>query len=169
MSRCGSNSAVSLRRRRWGGVSLIELICVTAVIMILASVAIPMASTVVRRQKELELRQALRLMRSKIDRFQLDTERYPGIRSGLLNTVNEEGYPEELEWLYEGVDIGDAAGTKLKYLRRLPLDPMTGEPEWDTRSSRDSPDTLFSDKTNIFDVRSKSEAVGLNGDPYNQW
>jgi general secretion pathway protein G len=151
------------------GVTLIELVCVTAIIGILAGVAIPVAGTLVKRQKELELRRALRDMRTAIDRFQQDVQRYPGIRTNHLNTVNEEGYPETLEMLVEGVDIGDSAGTTLKYLRRIPRDPITGKNEWATRSSRDRPDSLFSDGVNVFDVRSTSEAVALDGTRYREW
>lgn len=151
------------------GVSLVELVSVTAIIVVLASITLPVANTMVKRKKELELRQSLRLMREALDRFQADTERFPGIRTLHLDAVNEEGYPEKLEWLYEGIDIGDAAGTKIKYLRRLPRDPMTGTTEWGTRSSRDAPDALFSDGINIFDVYSKSDKIGLNGVPYREW
>lgn len=157
------------RRSSQAGVSLVELVSVTAIIIVLASITLPVANTMVKRQKELELRQALRLMREALDRFQADTERFPGIRTLHLDAINEEGYPEELEWLYEGVDIGDAAGTKIKYLRRLPRDPITGTAEWGTRSSRDGPDALFSDGINIFDVYSKSDKIGLNGVPYREW
>ena len=151
------------------GVTLVELVCVAAIMIVLASMTLPVANTMVKRQKELELRQALRTVREALDRFQADTVRYPGIRIKYLSTVNEEGYPEDLMWLVEGVDIGDAAGTTLKYLRRLPIDPMTGEAEWGTRSSRDRPDSLFSDGINIFDVFSESDKVGLDGVPYNEW
>ena len=151
------------------GVTLVELVCVSAILIAMASITLPVANTMVKRQKELELRQALRTVREALDRFQADTVRYPGIRIKYLSTVNEEGYPEDLMWLVEGVDIGDAAGTTLKYLRRLPIDPMTGEAEWGTRSSRDRPDSLFSDGINIFDVFSESDKVGLDGVPYNEW
>lgn len=151
------------------GVTLIELVCVTAIIGILAAVAIPVGGTMVKRRKELELRQALREVRTAIDRFQQDVQRYPGIRTNHLNTVNEEGYPESLEMLVEGVDIGDSAGTMLKYLRRVPRDPITGKREWATRSSRDRPDALFTDGINIFDVRSTSGAVALDGTRYREW
>lgn len=150
------------------GVTLVELVCVTAVILILAGVAIPVANTFVKRKKELELRRALRDIRTAIDRFQLDAERFPSMR-GKLNATNEDGFPEKIEWLYEGFDIGDAKGTKIKYLRRLPRDPITGKAEWATRSSRDGPASRFSDGINIFDVHSKSEAVGLDGTPYAEW
>jgi general secretion pathway protein G len=151
------------------GVSLVELVSVTAIILVLASITIPVANTMVKREKEIELRQALRTMREALDRFQADTLKYPGMRTLLLSRVNEEGYPEEMEWLVEGVDIGDAAGTRIKYLRRIPRDPMTGEADWGTRSSRDGPEALFSDGINIFDVYSKSDKTGLNGVPYKEW
>jgi general secretion pathway protein G len=151
------------------GVTLVELAAVSAVLVILAGVAIPVAHTMVKRQKELELRQALRTIREALDRFQFDTERYPGIRAQYLNATNEEGYPEELKLLYEGVEVGDAAGTKIKYLRRLPVDPMTGKREWGTRSSRDRPDALFSDGINIFDVHTLSEKKALDGTYYREW
>ena len=147
------------RRKQDGsrGVTLIELVCVTTVVLLMAGLAIPVGHTMVKRKKELELRRALREIRIAIDRFQADMERLPGARQLILNGTNEEGYPEELEWLVEGVDIGDAAGTKIKYLRRIPRDPLTGEREWATRSSRDEPGSLFSDGLNIFDVHSKSD------------
>ena len=155
-------------RRDSRGLSLIELVCVTAIVLVLASVVIPVGQTFVKSRKELELRQALREMREAIDRFQEATLQYPGMRNE-LNAVNEEGFPEELEQLYQGVDIGDAAGTKLKFLRRLPEDPITRKREWMTRSSRDRPDSMFSDGINIFDVRSTSEAVALDGTKYSEW
>ena len=142
----------------------------TAVLLVLASITLPVASTMVKRHKEMELRAALREMRTALDQFQIDVGRFPGIRQTLLDSTNEEGYPQELEWLVKGVDIADAAGTKIKYLRRLPVDPFTGKAEWDTRSSRDPPDSLFSDGINIFDVRSKSEKRSLDGKThYNEW
>ena len=88
-----------------------------------------------------------------------------------LNGVNAQldHYPEKLEWLYQGFDIGDAVGTKVKYLRRLPLDPITGKDDWVTRSSRDKPGSFGTDGVNIFDVHSKSEALALDGTPYVKW
>ena len=155
--------------RRQRGVSLVELVCVTAILLVLASVTIPVAHTMVKRQKELELRQALRQIRQALDLFEFDAQRYPGIRATYLNATNQEGYPEELDWLVEGVDIGDAAGTTIKYLRRIPVDPLTGKREWGTRSTRDQPDALFSDGINIFDVHTMSDKVGLNGTRYQEW
>lgn len=156
-------------RCRQRGVTLVELVSVSAILLVLAGVTLPVANTMVKRQKEMELRRALREIREALDQFQFDTERYPGIRTQHLSTTNEEGYPEELEWLVEGVDIGDAAGTKIKYLRRIPLDPITGKREWGTRSTRDAPDSLFTDNINIFDVHTLSDKVGLDGVPYREY
>jgi general secretion pathway protein G len=157
------------RRRDEAGVTLIELVCVTAIVLVLAGMALPVANTFVKRQREMELRQALRVMRLAIDRFHADVQKIPSMRQSKMNAVNEDGYPEKLEWLYEGYDIGDAARTRLKYLRRLPRDPITGKREWGTRSSRDRPGANFSDEINIFDVHSKSEAVALDGTKYVDW
>ena len=165
MNRRGTGHRASER-----GVSLVELVSVCAVLTALASLTIPVASTMVKRQKELELRRVLREVREAIDRFQADAQKYPGFRQNNLNTVNEDGYPEKLEQLVEGVDIGDAAGTKLKYLRRIPRDPFTGETEWGTRSSRDRPDSLFSDNVNIFDIHTLCDKVALDGKTkYREW
>ena len=157
------------RRKSAAGFTLVELLVVCAIIGILASVAIPVANTWVKRRKELELHQALREIRTAIDRFQYDAEHNPGMRGTKMNATNEDGFPEKLEWLYEGYDIGDATGTKVKYLRRLPLDPITGKADWATRSSRDRPGSYGTDGVNIFDVRTKSKAIGLDGTPYAQW
>lgn len=161
--------ATTRRATSASGLTLIEVVCCSAIIAVLAGVAMPVANTWVKRRKELELRQALREIRTAIDRFQWDVEHNPGMRGTKMNATNEDGYPEKLDWLYEGYDIGDAAGTKVKYLRRLPRDPITGTAEWGTRSSRDRPDTLATDGMNIFDVHSKSQAMALDGTPYAKW
>jgi general secretion pathway protein G len=156
------------RRGNERGLTLIELVSCSAIILVLASVAIPVANTWVKRRKELELRQALREIRGAIDRFQWDVEHIQSMGMK-LNGTNEEHYPEKIEWLYEGFDIGDAVDTKIKYLRRLPVDPLTGKAEWATRSSRDKPGSFGTDGMNIFDVHTKSEAIALDGTPYAKW
>jgi general secretion pathway protein G len=150
------------------GLTLVELVCCSAIILVLASIAIPVANTWVKRRKELELRQALREIRTAIDRFQWDADHNPQMASK-LNGSNDDHYPEKLEALYQGFDLGDAVGTKAKYLRRLPRDPITGADEWATRSSRDKPGSFATDGMNIFDVHSKSEAVALDGTHYATW
>lgn len=170
--------SIAGRLRKLGnqrGLTLVELVAVSAVLLIMAGVTFPVANTMVKRQKELELRRALRTIRSALDRFQVDAGimgqpgRFPGIRVKYLDRTNEEGYPQELKWLYEGVDIGDITGTKIKYLRRLPIDPIMGDDDWATRSSKDEPESLFSDGINIFDVRSRSDKIALDGTRYNTW
>jgi len=163
---------LKLARASEKGLTLVELVSVSAILIALASLTIPVANTMLKRKKELELRQSLREVREAIDKFQFDATKGPfagQITTKHINASNADKFPEELEWLYEGLDVGDAAGTKVKYLRRLPRDPMTGKAEWDTRSSQDGPEALFTDGINIFDVRSTSERVGLNGVPYNEW
>jgi general secretion pathway protein G len=162
-----------MKRRLAGaaGITLVELVCVTAITLILAGVALPVAGKMAKRQKELELRRTLREIRFALERFQADTERFPGMRgpSGLVNATNAAGYPEKLEHLYEGVDVGLPNGMKIKYLRRMPTDPITGKREWATRSSSDDPESLFGDGINIFDVHTKSQATALDGTKYAEW
>lgn len=153
------------------GVTLVELVAVSAIMLLLASVAVPVAHTVVKRKKEVELRRALRTIREAIDQFQYDVSTvYPQICQAELDAaINQECFPLELSQLVEGMEKPDASGQKVKWLRRLPRDPMTGETEWGTRSSRDSPDSLFSDGINVFDVYTLSEKIGLNEKPYREW
>lgn len=157
------------RRPSQQGLTLVELVSVAAILLVLASIALPVANTLLKRQKELQLRQALRQIREAIDRFQADALKHPGMAKELNVLLNEDRYPEKLEQLYEGIDIGDLAETKLKYLRRLPRDPITGKAEWGTRSSKDPPAALFSDNTNIFDVHTLSDKIALDGTHYREW
>ena len=157
------------RRGSERGLTLIELVCCSAIVLVLASAAIPVANTWVKRQKELELRQALREIRTAIDRFQWDAEHNPQMASKLNGANQEDHYPEKIEDLYEGFDIGAMPEIKVKYLRRLPRDPITGADEWATRSSRDRPGSFATDGLNIFDVHSKSRAVALDGTRYAEW
>jgi general secretion pathway protein G len=152
------------------GLTLVELVCCSAIILVLASVAVPVANTWVKRRKELELRQALREIRTAIDKFQWDAANNPQMASK-LNGQNaaEDKYPEKIENLYKGFDVGDAVGTKVKYLRRLPRDPITGTDDWATRSSHDKPGSFSTDRFNIFDVHSKSQAVAQDGTRYADW
>jgi len=158
------------RSRRGGerGLTLVELVCCSAIILVLASIALPVANTWVKHRKELELRQALREIRTAIDRFQWDASHNPQMASK-LNGSNDDHYPEKLEALYQGFDIGDFVGTKVKYLRRLPRDPITGTDDWATRSNRDKPGSFATDGLNIFDVHSRSEAIALDGTRYAEW
>ena len=153
-------------RRPWRsrGYSLVELVIVALLLSILAMVALPTGRHLVKRNKEAELRGALRELRFAIDEF----KRYSD--AGMIELeLGTDGYPSELEQLYEGVDLLGQIGRQAKFLRRLPLDPMTGEVEWGRRSYHDDFDSTSWGGENIFDVYSLSEGVGLNGVPYSQW
>lgn len=146
------------------GYTLAELVMVAALLTILATVTLPVAKFTSRRSKEADLRQALREMRTAID----EHKRYSDL--GLIPVeLGNEGYPKELEILVEGVDVVGQVKKKKKFLRRVPVDPMTGKAEWGLRSYEDEPDSDSWGGDNVFDVYSTSAAVGLNGVPYREW
>lgn len=152
------------RRSRQRGFSLVEAVVVAAVMAILATAALPVVRFTVTRTKEADLRHHLRTMRNAVDEF----KRYSD--AGLIPVeLGTEGYPTELETLVEGVDVVGQVDMKKKFLRRIPVDPMTGEAEWGLRSYQDEPDSTSWSGANVFDVYSLSEGVGLNGVPYSQW
>ena len=128
----------------------------------------PMARVTVQRQREAELRRALREMRNAIDRFKLAADSQ---QIGAMDLkTGAEGYPENLEILVEGVSVvGDASGRKLKFLRRIPIDPMTNSTDWGLRSYQDKPDATSWGGQNVFDVYTKSEGKGLDGTRYRDW
>jgi len=141
---------------------------VTAIVLILASVAVPMAQVTVQRQREAELNYALREMRTAIDKFKDAADQ--GLIPPTELDPGNEGYPKDLDTLVEGVSVAnDASGRKLKFLRRVPLDPMTRKAEWGKRSYQDRPDTSSWGGQNVFDVYSISEGTGLDGRKYRDW
>ena len=150
--------------RRSAGFTLAELVTVAAVLAILAAVTLPIAKFASKRSKELDLRQHLREMRVAIDEY----KRYSD--AGLIPVdLNTDGYPKKLEILVDGVDIVGQINKKVKFLRRIPVDPMTGKDEWGLRSYQDKPDETSWGGENVYDVYSESEGVGLNGVPYAKW
>ncbi|MEE9561486.1 MAG: type II secretion system protein [Thermoanaerobaculia bacterium] len=156
-----------LRRRgdgRPAGYSLVELIIVCVLLVILAAVALPTARYTIKRGKEIELRAALREMRNAID----EHKRYSD--AGLIPVeLGTDGYPRELEVLVEGVDVVGQIAKTARFLRRIPLDPMTGEAEWGMRSYQDEWDSSSWGGENVFDVYSLSEGMGLNKVSYQLW
>lgn len=153
-------------RRSWhrSGYTMVELVLVTTLLVTLAAVALPASKYTVRRAKEIELRQALRSMRNAIDEF----KRYSD--AGLIPVeLGTDGYPDELEVLIEGVDLVGQIDKRVRFLRRIPRDPMTGEYEWGMRSYQDDFDSSSWGGENVFDVYSLSEGVGLNKVPYKEW
>lgn len=154
----------SSRLGRQAGFTLAELVMVAAIMVVLAGVALPVAKYTAKRSRETELRAALRDMRNAIDEY----KRYSDV--GLIPVdLGTEGYPSELEILVEGVDIVGQVDRKAKFLRRIPIDPMTGKDEWGLRSFQDEPDATSWGGENVYDVYSTSEGVGLNGVPYRKW
>lgn len=150
--------------RHQRGLTLIELVIAVAIVGILAGLALPMARVQIRRQKEVELRRALREMRTAIDRYKDAADR------GLLQVkLGTEGYPPDLETLVKGVQLGGAPDRRVRFLRKIPVDPMTGYPEWGMRSVQDSPDAGSWGGQNVFDVYSRSTATALDGTRYSDW
>ena len=150
------------------GYTFIELLVVSAIVAILASAIMPLAKVTMQRQKEIELRRDLREMRTAIDKFK-DAADLGRIASIDL-PANSEGYPKDLESLVEGVPAAnDASGRKLKFLRRIPVDPMTRSTEWQLRAYQDDPDSRSWGGQNVFDVRTKSNARALDGTSYKDW
>ena len=151
-------------RRRQRGYSLVEMMVVVVVLAVLAAVALPVAKFTNKRLKEADLRQELRTMRNAVDEF----KRYSD--AGLLPVeLGTEGYPPDLETMVEGVDVVGQVNMKKRFLRQIPIDPMTGEAEWGMRSYQDESDSRSWGGENVYDVYSLSEGVGLNGVPYSEW
>jgi general secretion pathway protein G len=153
-----------VRGRFQHGFSLIELIVTVTLIAIIAGLAVPLARNSIRRQQELELRRALREMRVAIDRFKEASD------LGLIEvTLGTEGYPEDLETLVEGVDQIGTVDRRLKFLRRILVDPMTNSEEWGMRSYQDDPESNSWGGENVFDVYTRSNALALDGTVYSEW
>ena len=150
------------------GFTLVELLVVTTVILVLAGAVMPLARITVQREREIELRRALREIRTAIDKYKDAVDQ--GQIGGTDNQLGSEGYPPDLETLVEGVTAaGDASGRKLKFLRRVPVDPMTRSTEWGLRSYQDAPASTTWGRQNVFDVYSTSEGTGLDGTEYRTW
>lgn len=137
---------------------------VIAILGILAGVALPTARFTVKRSKEATLRSHLRLMRNAIDEYKRFSD------SGLIPIeLGTEGYPQDLETLIEGVELVGQIDKTMRFMRRIPVDPMTGEAEWGRRSFQDDWDADSWGGENVYDVYSLSEGTGLNGVPYAEW
>jgi general secretion pathway protein G len=158
----------ALRRGGSSGYTFIELLVVTVILLIIASAAMPLAKVTVQRQREAELRRALREMRTAIDKYKDAVDN--GLIGGIDIQAGSEGYPKDLDVLVEGVrPVNDASGRKLKFLRRIPVDPITGKAEWGKRSYQDAPDSTSWGGQNVYDVRSLSDGTALDGTKYKDW
>ena len=149
------------RGRQEGGFSLIELIIAITIMGILAGAAVPIARVRVKRDKERELRRDLWEMRDAIDRYKDAAD-----RGAFQTKVGSDNYPPDLETLVNGVDV---QGKKVRFLRRIPVDPMTGKPEWGLRSDQDEPDSSSWGGQNVFDVYTNSQGTAIDGTKYADW
>jgi len=146
------------------GMTLLELILACSILLILASAALPIAKYTVLRNKETELRKDLREMRDAIDRYKDAAD-----RNQIRVEVGSEGYPPDLETLVKGVQLGAGSDRKIRFLRKIPIDPMTRSAEWGLRAVQDDPDSTSWGGKNVFDVYSKSTGTALDGTKYSDW
>jgi len=149
------------KRTESRGFTLIELIVATTILTILTGLAIPLVRVTIKRQREHDLRADLWEMRDAIDRYKDAAD-----RGAFQIKVGSEGYPPDLDTLVNGVDV---QGKKLKFLRKIPIDPMTSKPEWGMHSMQDDPTSDSWDGDNVFDVYTKSQDTALDGTKYKDW
>jgi general secretion pathway protein G len=154
--------AIRIQRRAGErGLTLVELIVTVAILAILASAAVPIARFQVKREKERELRRDLWEMRDAIDHYKDAAD-----KGAFQTKVDSQNYPPDLETLVKGEEV---QGKKLKFLRRIPLDPMTGKADWGLHSMQDDPDSDSYGGQSVFDVYSKSMDTALDGTKYSTW
>lgn len=151
----------SRRTRNCRGLTLVELIVAFTIIGIMAAAAVPIVRVRIKREKEIELRRDLWEMRDAIDRYKDAAD-----RNAFQTKLDSLGYPPDLQTLVDGVDV---QGKKLRFLRRIPVDPMTGDTDWGLRSNQDDPDSTSWGGQNVFDVYTKSDGTALDGTKYNTW
>ena len=140
---------------------MIELIVATTILLVLSGLAVPFARVQIKRERERRLHAALWEMRDAIDRYKDAAD-----RAAFRTKVNSFGYPPDLETLVKGEDVG---GKKLRFLRSIPIDPMTGNTDWGLRSMQDDPDSDSWNGESVFDVYTKSQGTALDGTKYKDW
>ena len=145
---------------RAAGFTLIELIVAATILVILTGMILPTARLAIRREKERELKSALRDIREAIDRYKDAADR------GAFNKTDTNGYPTDLETLVKGVEVN---GKKVRFLRAIPTDPMTGKAEWGMHSMEDDPESDSWDGKSVWDVYTLSQDTGLDGTRYRTW
>ena len=154
-------SSIRIKRPGERGLTLIELIVTVTILSILASAAVPIARFQVKRQNERYLRYDLWMLRDAIDKYKDAAD-----KNAIQTKVDSQGYPPDLETLVNGVDVQTK---KVKFLRRIPIDPMTGSAEWGLRSMQDDPTSQSYGGQSVFDVYSKSTGTALDGTKYSDW
>lgn len=150
---------------KWRAFTLLELMVACVVLGILAAAALPTTQKIVKRQKEIELKRALLEMRQAIDRFKREADK----DTIQLDDLEQLGYPEDFDQMVEGVSLKGGKGAKMRFLRRIPIDPMTGEAEWGMRSVQDDPESNQWGGENLFDVYSLSDGTAIDGSDYRDW
>jgi len=153
------------------GFTLLEIIIVISILSVLTAAAIPMVRNTVKREREAELRLALRQLRQALDRYKLYHDQTNGTAIP-IEWKTTSGYPKELKLLVDGFTPANVVGTseaRVRFLRRLPIDPMTGTAEWGMRSYKDKPDSTSWGGEDVWDVYSKSDGTALNGTKYKDW
>jgi len=150
-----------IRRKGERGLTLVELVVTVAILAILASAAVPIARFKIKREKERELRYDLWTMRDAIDKYKDAAD-----RGAFQTKVDSQNYPPDLDTLVNGVDV---QGKKVRFLRHIPVDPMTGKTEWGLRSMQDDPTSDSYGGQSVFDVYSKSQGTALDGTKYSDW
>jgi general secretion pathway protein G len=144
--------------------TLLELMIACSILIVLATTAMPVARVSVQRSKEAQLRENLRKIRDAIDRYKIDAE-----ANKIFPKPGTQNYPPTLEALVSGTELSGLSGTKIQYLREIPVDPMTGKNDWKLRSVQDDPDTTGWGGEDVFDVHSSSVGTALNGTKYSDW
>jgi general secretion pathway protein G len=157
---------LSIRRRLSSemGMTLLELIIACSILVILSTAALPVARFSILHRKETELRRDLREMRDAIDRYKDAAD-----RNLIRVELGSENYPPDLETLVKGVQLGGSGDRKIRFLRKIPVDPLTGQAEWGLRAVQDEPDSTSWGGKNVFDVYSKSQATASDGTRYAGW
>lgn len=146
------------------GFTLIELIATIAILAILVGVSLPLARNTIKREREVELRQALREIRTAIDKFHEESD-----KGTIEKPPDTEGYPQTLDQLVDGVQMIGQAGKTIKFLRKIPIDPMTNSTDWGLRSYQDEPTAQSWGGQNVFDIYTKSDGVAFDGTRYRDW
>ena len=146
------------------GMTLLELIVACAILIVLSTVAIPLTRVVVISRKEHQLRADLREMRDAIDRYKDDSD-----KNLIQVQAGTEGYPPDLQTLVDGVQLAGAQDQKVRYLRKIPTDPFTGDTDWGLRSAQDDADSTQWGGQDVFDVYSRATGTALDGTKYSDW
>lgn len=161
-------SDIQVRRRGLNptaaGFTVVELIVAFTIMAILTTAALPLAKVTIQREREMELRRDLREMRDAIDKYKMASD-----MNLIEKKIDTEGYPPDLQTLVDGVPLMNTVDKKIKFLRRIPVDPMTGTTDWGLRSYQDDPESTSWGGQNVFDIYTKSTGKALDGTKYSDW